>query len=684
MNSPGPKDRQSNRLAESTSPYLLQHADNPVDWYPWGREALDRAKREDKPIFLSIGYASCHWCHVMERESFEDEEIARLMNENFVCIKVDREERPDVDELYMNAVQMMTGSGGWPLSVFLVPDGTPYLGGTYFPPEDGPGRPGFPSVLRHAARLYRERRDDVARVGKELSRRLAAVAEGPDAAAEVDLDLIGEAVYRYHDTFDPQWGGFGTAPKFPPSGALALMLRHHRRTGDKAALDMLTTTLDKMAAGGIFDQLGGGFHRYSVDRHWLVPHFEKMLYDNALLAAVYLDAFRLTETPLYRRIAHETLDYVLRVMQDDAGGFHSAQDADTDGREGATYLWTPDEIEAVLGREDAATFNRYYGVTGDGKFEGRSILHVADPDEAAARELAPLRAKLLAERDRRPQPRKDDKVLASWNALVISALARGHQVFGDDRYRDAAERAARFVLTAMRTDGHLLHTWRAATAHVPAFLDDYAFLLAATVDLYETTFDPKWLEHARSLAADMTEALWDPKSGGFYKTRSDQADLLVRSRDAYDGALPAGNAVAALALLRLGRLTDDNDLFARGERTLRAFLGPAKRAPQAFARLLCAADFHAAPRREIVVAGDPDSDATQDLLRAVRQRYLPNVVVALARPEVEDPLPLLEGRTPVDGRPAAYVCENNVCRAPVTSASSVIQALESPEPERKE
>ena len=685
--------KHTNHLINATSPYLLQHAHNPVDWYPWGADALAKAKKEDKPIFLSIGYSSCHWCHVMERESFENEEIARLMNEKFVSIKVDREERPDVDEIYMNAVQMLTGSGGWPLSVFLTPGLKPYLGGTYFPPEDKFGRPGFKRVLLVASKMYAERRDDVVKQAAAVTRRLEQIAAGPGASARIDVDLVAQAVRRYRAAFDGRWGGFGGAPKFPPSGAIALLLRHHHRSSDKDALQMATVTLDRMASGGMYDQLGGGFHRYSVDHRWLVPHFEKMLYDNALLAAVYLDAYRVTGKPFYRRVARETLDYVLRVMTDEGGAFHSAQDADSEGEEGKYYVWSPEEIEKVLGEKDAGLLIRYYGVTEDGNFEGRNILHLpASIEEFVRKEglkldefrrgLDGMKQKLLAARDRRVPPGKDDKVLTDWNGLMISAMARGYQVLGDEKYHAAAERAADFIFTRMRPKGRLLHTYRAGRSHIDAYLDDYAFMLQASIDLYEATFDVRWIDHANSLLREMTDKLWDEGSGGFFSTPKGKADLLVRGKDAHDSALPAGNAIAAHALLRLARLTDDQDYLAKAEKTLSLFLSHAARAPRGFARLLSAVDFRVGPSREIVISGGAKDARTARLLAAVRGRYLPNAVVALIDPRSASAgaavkaLPLLESRLPVDGKPAAYVCENYACKAPVTSADALVQLLE--------
>ncbi len=680
--------RPTNHLAGSVSPYLLQHVHNPVDWFPWCPEALERARAEDKPIFLSIGYSACHWCHVMERECFENEAIAERMNALFVCIKVDREERPDLDAVYMNAVQMLTGSGGWPLSVFLTPDLRPYFGGTYFPPKSQWGHPGFPDVLSHAARVYREHPEDVARVAEGLAAELQRLGSGPtDGPADLDPALIERSLTHYRDTFDAEWGGFGDAPKFPPTGALDLMLRRHARQPDADLLRQVTLTLDRMATGGMADQLGGGFHRYSVDREWLTPHFEKMLYDNALLASIYIDAFRVTGSPLYRRTAQGTLDYLLREMTDESGGFHSAQDADSEGVEGRYYVWTLDEIQAVLGDEDAALFAAYFGVTERGNFEGKNILTARIPPEAFAEQhamsrdtwlarLNAMKQTMLAMRARRVPPAKDDKVLADWNGLTLSALARGFQVFEAPCYRDAADRAADFVLTAMRPQGGLRHAFRDGVAHIDAFLDDYAFVIQGLLDLYEATFEAQRVHQARELAEEMVAALWDDKAGGFYATRAGRPDLLARGKDAFDGATPSGNAIAAHALLRLARLTDDATLEDRAERTLRLFAGAAENHPAAFTRLLSAMDFRLAPESELVVAGAPDHPETSAMLRAVRQSYLPTTVVAAALSDAPAELPLLEGRTPVDGLPTAYLCENHTCGRPLTRADELAARLE--------
>ena len=579
--------RHTNRLAGETSPYLLQHAHNPVDWYPWGTEALERAKKENKPIFVSIGYSACHWCHVMERESFEDTETAEILNRHFIAVKIDREERPDLDEIYMTSVQMITGRGGWPLSVFLTPDLKPFYGGTYFPPQSVQGMPAFKTVLNRMAELWRDRRDGVTHNAEQmlLALRDSASVEPSDSGLP-DRSVPLRAAAELGREFDPRWGGFGGPPKFPPSAAIALLLRQYSHTGEKSLLEMATVTLDRMAFGGMYDQLGGGFHRYSVDAHWLVPHFEKMLYDNALLSRAYLEAWQATNKELYRRVAAETLDYVLRDMTDAAGGFHSAEDADSEGEEGKFYVWTEDEIEALLGQEDGALFSRYYGVSKAGNFEGRNILHVPlDPPvppggenvsrEQARTRLEPLRRKLLARREKRVRPGKDDKVLAAWNGMMISALARGYQVTGDDRYLKAATRAADFVLSRMVRDGVLMRTYRGlggpdgrGTAKLPGYLDDYAEVAGGLIDLYEAGFDRRWLQAADELADKMLADFWDQENGGFFYTSAAHKNLLVRTKPFYDGAVPSGNATATLVLLRLSRLLDNRDYWSKAEKVL--------------------------------------------------------------------------------------------------------------------
>jgi uncharacterized protein YyaL (SSP411 family) len=591
-----------NRLSCEISPYLLQHADNPVDWHPWGPEALDRARAEQKPIFLSIGYASCHWCHVMAHESFENPEIARLLGKHFVSVKVDREERPDLDQIYMDAVQAITGSGGWPLSVFLTPDQKPFFGGTYWPLPARGGMPGFDVVVQSVAEAWRTRRSECLEQAERLVRFLRA--ERPLGGKDTELhdgplDLAEAQLAR---SFDSRWGGFGNAPKFPRAMELNLLLRCWRRSGDEDLLTMVTNTLDHMATGGIYDQLGGGFHRYSVDAEWLVPHFEKMLYDNALLVGTYLDAWQVTGRPEYARVVRETLDYVLRDMTAPEGGFYSAEDADSEGDEGKFYVWTPREIERVLVPQRAKTFCTVYDVTEAGNFEGRNIPHlprrILDWAEMLGRilpkldaELAEDRAKLLAARSERVRPGRDDKVLVSWNGLMIDAMARAGVALAESRYREAAAAAAHFVLNQVRDDqGRLLHCWRARQARQPGFLDDHAAMCNALVTLQEIQPSVIWLGHALRLADEILDRFADRRSGGFFYTPSDHEPLVVRRKDLFDSAMPSGMGLAATALLRLSRLADRDDYRRAAEETLRVCFNMIEQAPTGAGQLLLALD----------------------------------------------------------------------------------------------
>jgi len=601
-----PSRDAGNRLAGSTSPYLLLHADNPVAWQPWDGAALARARRGDRPIFLSIGYSACHWCHVMARESFEDAGTARYLNAHFVSIKVDREERPDLDALYMSAVQAMTGRGGWPMSVFLTPDLKPFYAGTYFPKEDRPGLPSLRRVLEAVVDAFKNRRAEIQYTGDRVAEALRRSAgPGPGSETALDADLLTGAVRRLGKRFDASHGGFGGAPKFPPATALRLLLACYRRSDDEQALAMAVTTLDAMARGGLCDQLGGGFHRYAVDERWLVPHFEKMLYDSALLAAAYLEAYRTTGRPLYERVVRDSLDWILRDMADSGGGFHSALSAETGGEEGAYYVWTPDQVRAVLGPDDGDLVCRYFGVTEQGNFEnGTSVLHVPVPaEEFAAKEglavdalrdrLAAARQALLAARAEREPPAKDDKVLADWNALAVSALAQAGCHLDEPRYREAAERAARFVLDTMCSgDADLLHAYRRGATAVPAMLDDYAYFAAALVDLHEATGEAAWLDRARLLADGMIDRFEDADAGGFFETQAGQSDLIARLKRGYDQARPSGNAVAARTLLRLAALGDGDGYRARAVATLRAFRATMADVPEAAAGLLLALDLY--------------------------------------------------------------------------------------------
>jgi uncharacterized protein YyaL (SSP411 family) len=672
-----------NHLAGQTSPYLLQHRFNPVDWYPWGPEALAKAKAENKPIFLSIGYAACHWCHVMERESFENEAIAAILNASFVAIKVDREERPDLDEIYMTAVQSMTGQGGWPLNVFLTPDGKPFYGGTYFPPDDRYGRPGFPALLAAIGDAWNTRHDEVVTSASDIAARLNAAAAVPAQAGSsepVGPKQTAKAVADLKSRFDARWGGFGAAPKFPPHASLALLLREHARTDDPELLKMVTTTLDRMADGGMYDQIGGGFSRYSTDERWLVPHFEKMLYDQALLVPVYIDAWLSTGKPLYRRVVLETLDFVRREMTGKDGGLYASLDADSEGHEGIFYVWTPDAVKAVLGPDDGAFFAATYGISAHGNFEGKSIPNLLGGplgDEAVVARLAPMKAKLLAARGKRVRPATDDKVLTAWNGLMISAFARGYDAFGRDADLKSARAAADFVSRHLAKDDRLLVSFRDGKAHLNAYLDDYAFLARGLVDLYEAGFDRRDLDRAASLSRTILDRFGDGH-GGFHFTSDDHEPILARMRSTYDDAIPAGSAVAAETLLRLGLHFDDASFRKAGTATLSALRPIADRAPVGCATLLNASAYaNPAAVVEIAIVGPRLDPRTVALLAAARARYLPARVVGGFDPAVgPSDLPLLTGRTLSDGKPAAYVCRNYACDAPTTDPRSLAKALE--------
>jgi uncharacterized protein len=685
-------ERSPNRLIRETSPYLRQHAQNPVDWYPWGPEALERARAEDRPIFLSIGYSACHWCHVMEHESFENAEIAALMNDLLVNIKVDREERPDLDRIYMTAVQILSGSGGWPMSVFLTPELKPFFGGTYFPPEDRWGRPGFPKVISAVASAYRTNREAVERGGAEVMQRIASVGTVGSGDALLAPGLLEAATHSLVANHDLDHGGFGTAPKFPQSIVLQLLLRSYRRSGDLEVAQVVRTTLDAMAAGGIYDHLGGGFHRYSTDERWLVPHFEKMLYDNALLAIVYLEAFQATGDEDYARVARETLDYLLREMTSPEGGFYATQDADSAGvdgvlKEGAFFVWTVDEVRSLLNEDDADLFERAYGVDEVGNFEGHCVLYRAKPDAlvastlgldeaTVASRLAACRQALLQRRESRPKPARDEKVLADWNGLAISAFARGARVLGTARYRDAAVHAGAFVLSNMRhPDGRLLHVWTAGETKIPAFLDDHACLLNAMVDLYEATGNPRWLHEASTLRDAMVALFWDEGDGAFFDTAAGQADLIARTRDASDGAVPSGNSMAAYGLVRLGRILGDAMSLARAERILRAYVPMMQAVPMGASQMLVALEHFLAEPQEIVIVGQENDGGTR-ALRAIADRlFLPHTVQLRGDGADDHGLSALVGKSLVDGQPAAYVCSAFTCRAPVTNPADLAEEL---------
>jgi uncharacterized protein YyaL (SSP411 family) len=698
-----------NHLASESSPYLLQHQNNPVDWHPWGPEAIERARRENKPIFLSIGYSACHWCHVMEHESFENEPIARYLNEHFISIKVDREERPDLDQIYMNAVQMMTGRGGWPMSVFLTPDLKPFYGGTYWPPTPRMGMPGFEQILVAVNDAWRNRREALFKQADELTSHLqtplpmgegvdghrrAAVVGTPGEGLQIDnaRQLLDNASRALQRSFDHRQGGFGSAPKFPHSMDLQLLLRLWKRKPREDLLNMVTFTLDKMAAGGIYDHLAGGFARYSVDERWLVPHFEKMLYDNALLTSAYLDAYLVTHEERFARVVRETCDYILSYMTDPAGGFHSTEDADSEGEEGKFYVWTPAEIKSILGDQAGERFCYVYDVSEAGNFEhGKSILNLPKTIEQCAalkgwnleelkQELAESRAKLLAIRDQRVRPGKDDKILVSWNALMIDALARASHVVEESEYLTAAEKAAHFILRQMsRSDGRLLHTWRHGQARLDAYLDDYSYLVNALITLYEATFNERWIDEAVRLADTMLQHFEDKARGGFFFTADDHEQLIARNKDLHDASVPSGNAMAATALFRLGKLSGRTDHLHSAVHTLSMADSVMERMPTAVGQMLIALDMWLGPMQELVLLGGSDNEASKTALSHLQQSYLPNTVQAYRpanAPPAKGPLEsLFAGRRAIDNQPTLYICQNFTCQAPITGLAQIQTAL---------
>ncbi len=694
-----------NRLAAESSPYLLQHRDNPVHWYAWGAEALEGARRENKPILLSVGYSACHWCHVMAHESFENPAIAALMNEHFINVKVDREERPDIDSVYMSAVQEMTGRGGWPLTAFLTPEGVPFYGGTYFPPEPRHGMPSFPQVLLGVSQAFQERREDVERTAGEMQTLLERNFSMRAAPATLDAALLDGAFRSIASRFDPRYGGFGAAPKFPQPLTLEFLLRYWKRetpsgaanqspvAAERAAADalrMVDQTLTQMAAGGMYDQVGGGFSRYSTDAQWLVPHFEKMLYDNALLGRVYLHAYQITGDAEHRRIVDEILGYVLREMRSPDGGFYSAQDADSEGVEGKFYVWSPAQVDAVLGDKDGLPFRRFYDITETGNWEGTSIPRIRRPIPLVAEELgmepaelsallARGRRKLYAARSQRTWPGLDDKVLTAWNAMMLATFAEASRVLGDADYQAAAVANAEFLLRELRRDGRLLRTFRNGEAKIPAFLEDHALLADALVTLYETTFDPRWVREATTLADTMIRDFWDEEQGVFYDTPAGGEQLVVRPRDLYDNPMPAGTSAAAGALQRLAALTGEPRYSRTAVRVLEGMGKLMAEMPSAFSHLLSVLDRHLATPREVAIVGERDATGTRALLDVVFSRYLPNTTIALLDPDqdaaVAELIPLLQGRVTIDGKAAAYVCEHYTCQMPVAEPEALLGQL---------
>ena len=691
-----------NRLADEQSPYLLQHKDNPVDWYPWGDEAFEKARAEDKPIFLSIGYSTCHWCHVMEEESFEDEQVAEMMNETFVSIKVDREERPDVDTIYMNVCQMMRGQGGWPLTVLLTPDRKPFYAATYLPKEGRFQQMGMVDLIPRIRKMWENERDRLLEDADEVTDLLRRSVDEGGGAEAPDAQVLTEAYRQLSRQFDETHGGFGSAPKFPSPHTLLFLLRHWRRTGETRALEVVTETLDQMRLGGIYDQVGFGFHRYSTDAHWLLPHFEKMLYDQAMHVLAYTEAYQATGASRYERTAREVLTYVRRDLQAPEGGFYSAEDADSpdesgEMEEGAFYVWSTEDVRRLLGEEEAKLVLDLYNMTDEGNYQeestgrrtGKNVLHLdrSLDEEARKRDVAveelrstleAARETLLDAREERPRPGLDDKVLTDWNGLMIAALATAARTFEDDAYEAAAVDAADFLLDTMMEEGRLLHRYRDGEAAIPAHLDDYAFLVWGLIELYQTTFEPRWLEAALDLMDQCLERFWDEEEGGFFLTAADGEELIVRPKELSDGALPSGNSVQLANLLRLARLTGRTELEERAAALSRWSGRQVRSRPPSFTALLAGLQFALGPTQEVVIAGPPEAEDTSALVDAVRSVYTPFAVV-LQRPpgaaRVTELAPFTEAQTPVDGGAAAYVCQEFRCEAPTTDPDELREQL---------
>ena len=690
----------TNRLIHEKSPYLLQHAHNPVDWYPWGEEAFAKARKEDKPIFLSVGYSTCHWCHVMEDEFFSKPEMAKIMNDHFISIKVDREERPDVDNIYMQVVTAMTGSGGWPMTVILTPELKPFFGGTYFPPEDRWGSPGLKTILNTAAEKWRKERGQILESSESITQAVRSQAETKAAMSHaLDKKTLDKAYRQFESQFDSNYGGFGDAPKFPRSHVLSFLLRYRKRTGDAKALEMAEKTLQEMAKGGMHDHIGGGFHRYSTDGEWRIPHFEKMLYDQALLSKAYLEAYQATGKEEYARVAGEIFEYILRDMTDSGGAFYSAEDADSapdpsqpdKKSEGAFYLWSRDEIAQALGAEKADIFNFYFGVV---EFKGKNVLYVAHSSDETAKKFGKSREEmevilkeskeiLAGIRDKRLRPHRDDKILTDWNGLMISSLALGSRVLNEPRYQEAARKAADFLLEKMkRKDGRLMHRYRDGEVAITGFIEDYAFFTQGLHDLYEATFDPRYLKEAKFFLEEIFRLFWDKSGGGFFLTGKDAEKLIARTKELYDGAIPSGNSVATLSLLRVGRLTMNREIEGQARSTLDAFSADLDKFPSGFPQMLMALDFALGPSREIVIAGEKTDAKTQAMVQEVYSRFLPNKVVGFHplggkdAKKIEALSPFMENQKALDGKPTAYVCKNYICDFPTTEISKLKELLE--------
>ena len=688
----------TNRLAQEKSPYLLQHARNPVDWYPWSDEAFSKAAREDRPIFLSIGYSTCHWCHVMEKESFEDEDVAQLLNDTFVCIKVDREERPDIDNIYMTVCSLMTGSGGWPLTIIMTPDKKPFFAGTYFAKHTRFGRPGMLDLIPKLQDIWRNRRDEVeqstARIYEILQQQYSSIP-GSEPDQEILHTAYKELVSRY-DSFN---GGFSKSPKFPTPHNLTFLLRYWKMTGNDKALDMVEHTLTAMRQGGIFDQVGYGYHRYSTDEKWLVPHFEKMLYDQALLAVAYLEAYQVTGNPLFKQTVHEIFTYVLRSMKAPEGGFYSAEDADSEGIEGKFYVWSLSEIKKVLNPEEADFIRDLYNIKSDGNFHdeasgtktGENIFHLKKTLSGLASESTPekedilkkhenIRRKLFDHRDQRIHPHKDDKILADWNGLMIGALALGGRILADKAYVDAAEKGMRFVLSSMHQKGRLKHRYRDGEAAIDGMLSDYAYIVWGLLELYAASFKTEILEQAVLLNKRMLELFWDDKDGGFFITPGDGESLIVRPKEIYDGALPSGNSIALHNLLRLQRLTANTDLGTKATLLIRSFSEALQEVPSGYTQFLSGVYFTLSPAAELVIVGDPEAPDTREMLAILEKNFFPEIVALVKNPSGEAGMlgalaPFTADHTSINGKATAYVCQDYSCKSPTTEPSQLLRLL---------
>lgn len=690
--------QKPNHLITEKSPYLLQHAHNPVDWYPWKVETFEKAIKENKPIFLSIGYATCHWCHVMERESFEDEQVAKILNDNFVSIKVDREERPDVDSIYMTVCQMMTGSGGWPLTIIMTSEKKPFFAGTYFPKSGRFGRPGLTDILNQVVDLWKENRDDILKSATEITAHLQKGSENSPMSYDAE-EFIVRAFDTFDNRFDKIYGGFGDAPKFPSSHNLLFLLRYWKRTGDKIAINMVEKTLQKLRQGGIWDHIGYGFHRYSTDREWIVPHFEKMLYDQAMLTLAYTEAFQATKNPIYKDTAEKILEYVMRDMTSPEGGFYSAEDADSEGVEGKFYVWSQKEIKKILDKEDADIFIKFSGIYQEGNFfdeaskekTGDNIVHtkntlvdIADELKLSETELESrmenARKKLFEYRKKRIHPLKDDKILTDWNGLMIAAFAKAARVLGNNKYLVSAAKASKFILTEMKNkDGKLLHRFREGDKSITANLDDYAFMIWGLLELYETTFEPKYLKESLGLSEIIMEYFWDEDKGGFYFTPEYGEELLIREKTIYDGAIPSGNSVAMYVLLKLGRLTSNPTFEENANKIAEIFAQQVQKMPNAYSFLLLGLDFALGPSFEIVVVGDSDSHETTSMIDELRKHYLPNKVVLFKSTKNEEEISkiaeILKEYKMIENKPTAFVCQEFVCKKPTTDINTMLDQL---------